>query len=548
MIRVILALLGGFALAFGADPVPYGSVRSILEQNCSGCHNHGSVERPQISGGLALDSYEAALRGASRPVIVPGKADQSELMRRLEATDPLIRMPKGQGPLALEAIEMIRQWINDGAKNGGKADASATPVDTSTAPEIAIESVGIFVPFGSRRPLVSEDVPVSEAETAIIELPGALVVEEEKHVEKVVAEPYEKGLTAKIGPLAPATALAFTPDGQGLLVGSFRRVVKWDLSSTSVVQEIRDLSGSANSLAFSPDGKLLAVAGGKPFSPGEIRLYDGAAGLRFLTAMTAHEEVILDAAFSPDSRRLATGSFDKSVEIWDVIQAKRLTRIGDHADAVYAVAFDGSGRTLASAGTDRTVRLSDGYSGEGRLTINPELKGILAVAFSPDSKFVLTAGESPEIRWWEVAKIGESVNERGWNPARKAPGHLATVHSLRFSPDGRVLASVGADRTVRLWDAGTGRFVRALIDADDLLYSVAFSPDSKRIAASGGDGLTRVWEVDSGKLLFVLLHKPLKPDDEKSEWLAVTPDGRYKASSNLKSQIRLLDARHAKKR
>src|SRR5262245_61627370 len=86
------------------------AIRLVFERNCVGCHNHAFVDKIDMSGGLALDSYERALN-RKHPVIVPGNASASELVRRLESSDPQIRMPKGGERLAAEAIETVRKWI-----------------------------------------------------------------------------------------------------------------------------------------------------------------------------------------------------------------------------------------------------------------------------------------------------------------------------------------------------------------------------------------------------------------------------------------------------
>ena len=511
------------------------------------CHHHGVLDKPSLSGGLALDSYHAVMKGGAVRIVAPGHAGESELLRRVEALDPTVRMPLGGSPLPPETVAVIREWIDSGAPEGSAADSVEAPADTKTTPRVTIEAIDVFVPFGSRKPIGPTADQLSPQKTAFLDIPGALVVEQVEQLGSLEATPYEDGLDVRIGPLSPATAVAFSPDDDYLLVGSFGGVAVWDLSQKSVVDELDGIAGSVNSLEFSPDGKLLSVGGGRPYSPGEIRLYGTESGFRLATVLTGHQEVILDQAFSPDSSRLATTSFDKTVKVWDLASGKSIADIVDHSDMVQCVAFAPGGETIATGSMDKTVKLSDGKTGEGELTLNPELEAMLAVAFSPDGKFLLTSGESPAIYWWELAEIGASVTEAGWIASRKFPGHLGPVLDMRFSPNGDFLATASADHTIRLWDGRSGRPIHAWVDADDLVYNVAISSDSKRVAAAGGDGLTRVWDVDSRTLLFVLIYKA-RTGQAGSQWLAVTPQGTYNASPELGRNIRPRKVQHAKAR
>ncbi|MCI0718673.1 MAG: hypothetical protein L0338_06815 [Acidobacteria bacterium] len=513
------------------------AIQLVFERNCVGCHNYAFLDKVDVSGGLALDSYDRVI-GRKRPVIVPGNASASELVRRLESSDPQVGMPKGGERLGREIIEAVRSWIDSGAKGDSSAEAATASVSESPPP-VSIQPSEVFVPYGGRKAIeAGNSLEKRQATAPVVPLPGVLILDQdpEKGPNRVV-EPYTKGLIGKIGPLPAVTALAFSPQGKSLLVGFYGRVVVWDLVESRIVQELNDVAGSVNDLQFSPDGKLLSVVGGKPFSQGEVRLYDPGAQLRLVSSFAAHKETILAQAFSPDSQRIATAGLDKVLEIRDLVTGRKTAEMTDHSDTVQCVAFSPKGDLLATAGMDRTIKISDGMTAKGKMTINPEIKGFLALAFSPDGKYVLTSGESPEVRWWELVTVADDLTEGGWRPTRKMEGHVGTVQAMRFSPDGRLLATASADHSVCLWDGTTGHLLRTLVDCDNLVYAVAFSPDSKLLAAGSWDGFVRIWDVNSGKLRITLAQKPLSRDGP-TEWLAVTPDGRLDGSPELRKLVR----------
>src|SRR5947209_8990863 len=109
-----------------AEPTYWQDVRPVLRRHCTVCHNVRSLKEADVSGGLALDSY-AAVTGAKKPVVVPGKPDESELIRRLHVNDPARRMPLDADPLPDEAAAILRRWIMAGAPEGTK------PAETATA-------------------------------------------------------------------------------------------------------------------------------------------------------------------------------------------------------------------------------------------------------------------------------------------------------------------------------------------------------------------------------------------------------------------------------
>jgi WD40 repeat protein len=202
--------------------------------------------------------------------------------------------------------------------------------------------------------------------------------------------------------------------------------------------------GNNGHLAYSPDGKLLAVP-----SNSSVLLFDEQAGT-YLRTFTGFTKPAYTVAFSPSSETLAAAGYDGTIRLWKVATGRLIRPLTGHAGLVAMVAFSPDGKTLASCGEDCTVRL------------------------------------------WDIANGGKSSVLRG---------HTSYVSGIAFSPDGKVLASGSFDTTIGLWDTATGKLLRPLQhDGDNRHLRVAFSPDSKWFA-SGSDALLMLWNATTWEVV-----------------------------------------------
>ena len=240
-------------------------------------------------------------------------------------------------------------------------------------------------------------------------------------------------------------ALAFSPDGNILASEISPYIRLWDVKTGTHRNTLKTYIGSGiggsriYALAFSPDGRFFANAHMRRTN-GSVWLWY--AGLIRKSILAGHSDNVSALAFSPDSRTLATGSFDNTIRLWDVeTDAHKFTLTG-HTGYIESVAFSPDGNTLASASRDGTVRLWDTISGAHKATLTGYTN---TVAFSPDGKTLASAGglNHKDIQLWDVTTGTDKST---------LTGHTREVSHIAFSPDGKTLISGSFDGTILLWN------------------------------------------------------------------------------------------------
>jgi len=278
------------------------------------------------------------------------------------------------------------------------------------------------------------------------------------------------------------TSIAFSPDGKVLAAGGSDKELKlWDVSSGEVMHNLSAHQGdifSSICVAFSPDGSLLASGSDRD----TVKLWDVSSGVELRT-LSEHESGVNSVAFSPDGSTLATGSSDATVKLWFVSSGVELRTLSGHENDVNSVAFSPDGNMLASASDDHTVILWDLSSGKALHTLSGHTNDVVSIAFSPDGDTLASASES-QIILWDVYS--------GIELPRYGIASCVPYESVAFSPDGTILAYAGRNDNVILSDVTTG-MVLITLTGHVHVNNVAFSPDG--ILASTSGGIVKLWDI-----------------------------------------------------
>jgi hypothetical protein len=414
-----------------------GDVAPILVKQCQGCHG------PEKSkGGYRLDTFERLTKpGESKAApVTGGELGKSSIFKLITAADEADRMPQKADPLPAEQILVIRRWIEHGARFDG--------------PDAAAPLASIVV--GQEHPAPPEVYRLA----------------------------------------VPVTAIAVSPDGKLLAAGGYNEVTLWDPADGRLVGRIKRVVERTYGLAFSPDGRTLAVAGGAPGTLGEVRLCDVErrdAG-RVLDRIT---DVMLAVTWSPDGRHLAAGGADNAIRVFSIASGARETLIEQHADWVTALAYSADGSRLASASRDRSARVFDAGTGTMQGAFLGHEEAVFGVAWLPGGRLVASAGRDRKMRIWDPAEGKEDG---------KATGLGADPFKVEVA-SGRVFCAL-ASGAIRVYSADKRELVQTLPAPGDCAYCVAVDATNGRIMAGYHSGYVRVYDVETGKLRHEFIASP----------------------------------------
>ncbi|MCA9053549.1 MAG: hypothetical protein KDA75_06915, partial [Planctomycetaceae bacterium] len=425
----------------------YQDLFPVLEAKCLACHNLKTKE-----GALVLENVGTILQGGdSGPAVVPEKPDESLLFKLAARADEPVMPPLPNTaqakPLSPRELGILRQWIQEGAKTGNPPPASEVnwlpvPAHIQSVQTLALDPQNRFLAAGRANRVVLFDL-TEQQETAQLTDPALLSIQHNG---------------------APMY-------GQGIAHRDF-----------------------VHSVAFSPDGNLLASAGFRVVKlwerVRETQLADWDAG-----------QPITAVAASADGALAATGHADGSVRLWNLATGQPGATLGGHTAAVRAVAFSPDGTSLYSGGDDKSLRhwqTSDGKQ-VGQLETPAEIKSLVV---SRDGALVVSAHQDNKLLVWDkgATVAQDPTPAEAPKPVREIGGHGQPVTAMVWAPNSDEFLSACRDGNVRLINVTNGGQVRAFGLGAPVL-DVTVTANGERVAGCGENGVTRIWRRDNGQQL-----------------------------------------------
>jgi WD40 repeat protein len=335
----------------------------------------------------------------------------------------------------------------------------------------------------------------------------------------------------------PVLAVAYSPDGKRLAsAGAGGRVVLWDPAAGKKVQTLTGPGGPVPALAFSPDGGLLAVGGTTAEGLlGQVKLWDPATGKEARPGLKVAAPV-LSLAFVGDGKVLVSGDRGWAIRLWDVEAGRERDVFRGHLGWVSGLAVTPDGKTVATGAYDSTVRLWSPGVPSARQVLTGHQGPALSLALAPDNKTLASGGQDGTIRLWDAATGGQ---------VRVLKGERGPVLSVSLARrDGKLLLASGHGAEGKkgggllVWDADKGEALHTLEGHQGSATGVALTPDGALLVSGGADKTVIVWDVRKGTP-----RRKLAGHQAAVTCVALSPHGQVAVSGDAAGGIRLWDPR-----
>ncbi|HEX8565308.1 MAG TPA: TIR domain-containing protein [Pyrinomonadaceae bacterium] len=247
----------------------------------------------------------------------------------------------------------------------------------------------------------------------------------------------------------------------------------------------------------------------------------------FDKVLKGHTNSTASVAITADGKLIVSGSFDKTIRVWETESGKCLSVLKDKANPVLSVAITADGKLIVSGSLDKTVRVWETESGKCLSVLKGHTDSPYGVGITADGKLIVSGSNDNTVRVWET-ESGKCLSV--------LKGHTNYVRSVAITADGKLIVSGSWDTTIRVWETASRACLSVLRGHIDKVFGVAITADGKLIVSSSADNTVRVWETESGKCLSVL-----EGHTGNTYGVAITADGKLIVSGSLDTTIRVWD-------
>jgi cytochrome c/WD40 domain-containing protein/WD40 repeat protein len=376
-------------------------------------------------------------------------------------------------------------------QKGGKHGATFKPGDPDASR--VVEEIS-----GDEPNMPKEGDPLSKVEVALIE---RWIREGAKDDTPANANSFKLSAPPIYTSPALVSALAYSLDGSILAVSGYHEVVLHKADGSGMIARLVGESPRIESVAFSPDGKSLAVSGGAPARFGEIQIWDAATHEQKKSYKISTDS-LYGVSFSPDGERVAFGGADKVVRIIAVGDGKELMKFDNHSDWIFGTTFTVDGKRLVTGSRDRAMKLINVANGQFIDDINKLLEGVMCIARHPKEDLVAYGGDLGTPRIYKISdNQGRTAANNDVNLVREFERQTGPVCSIAYSPDGNTLAVGTVGGEVRLFKTSDGSRLGTLKGNAGAVFALAFNPRTNQIVTGGFDGTIRIYDAASAELV-----------------------------------------------